>query len=141
MRPLALVAALALAAAGLTACGGESKQDKAKSQVCSARDDISKQVNTLKGLTVSTATTSQISSGLQAISEDLSKIKDAQGDLNAERKQQVQAANQQFEAQVRSIAQNVVKNLSLKDAGTQLTQATTQLADSYRQTLAKVDCG
>ena len=82
-----------------------------------------------------------VSSSLKAIRADLGKITDAQGDLNAERKQQVQAANQQFQAQVKSITQNVVKSLSLKDAGTQLTQATTQLANSYRQTLAKVDCG
>ena len=137
-RPLALL--LLVAAVGVAACG-QSSEDKAKSQVCDARADISKNVNELKGLTLSSATVDGVKKNVQAIQDDLGKIKDAQSNLNGARKQQVQAANQQFQAQVKSITQNVVKSLSLKDAGTQLTQATTQLADSYRQTLAKVDCG
>ena len=137
----AMTLTLAVGALVLAACGGSSQADKAKAQVCDARADIAKQVDHLKGLQLSTVTVDGVSSSLKAIRADLGKITDAQGDLNAERKQQVQAANQQFQAQVKSITQNVVKSLSLKDAGTQLTQATTQLANSYRQTLAKVDCG
>src|SRR4051812_10717043 len=83
MRPIASVIPLALAAM-LAACGGQSKQEKAQSQVCTARADISKQVKTLKGLTLSTATTSQAKSSLQAIRDDLGKIRSAQGDLNAD---------------------------------------------------------
>ena len=122
----AITLTLTAGALALTACGS-SQADKAKSQVCDARADIAKQVNNLKGLELSTATVDGVSASLKAIREDLGKIKDAQGDLNAERKQQVQTANQQFGAQVTSIARNVVQSASLAAAGTQFTQATTQL--------------
>ena len=140
-RPLALLLLLAAAVAGLAACGGQSKADKAKSQVCDARADISKQVNELKGLTLATATVDGVKQNVQAIQDDLGKIKDAQSDLNAERKQQVQTANQAFTQQVKSIASSVGKSLSLSEAGTQLKTAASQLATSYEQTLGKIDCG
>jgi uncharacterized protein YjbJ (UPF0337 family) len=130
-----------MATALIAAACGESQADKATSQVCDARADISKQIDELKGLTLATATVDGVRANLTAIRNDLGKIKDAQGDLNSERKQQVQGANQQFGAQVTAIAQNVGSSLSLKDAGTQVKQAGTQLADSYAQTLGKVDCG
>jgi len=133
--PILMAAALIAAA-----CGGQSQADKAKSQVCDARADIAKQVDELKALTLTTATVDGVKGNLTAIRNDLGKIKDAQGNLNAERKQQVQDANQQFGDQVRSIAQSVGSSLSLENAATQIKQAGTQLADSYAQTLGKVDC-
>jgi len=107
---------------------------------CDARADISKQVNELKGLTLSTATVDGVKKNVQAIQDDLGKIKDAQGNLNADRKKQVQGANEAFTQQVKSIASSVGKSLSLSNAGTQLQTAVSQLAASYQQTLAKVDC-
>ena len=102
--PFVVLALLACLAVG--ACG-ESKQDKAKSTVCDARADISKQVDQLKGLTVSTVTIDGVQSSLKAISSDLSKIKDAQGDLSGDRRQQVQDATKTFTSQVQSIAGSV----------------------------------
>jgi Tfp pilus assembly protein PilP len=138
-RSPALLLLLLIGVLGVSACG-QSQADKAKSQVCDARADISKNVNELKGLTLSTASVDGVKKNVQAIQDDLGKITDAQGNLNAERKQQVQAANAAFTAQVKSIASSVTSNLSLADAGTQLKTAATQLADSYKQTLGKVDC-
>ena len=128
-----------LAALGLGACG-ESKQDKAKSTVCDARADISKQVDQLKGLTVSTVTIDGVQNSLKAISSDLSKIKDAQGDLSGDRRQQVQDATKTFTSQVQSIAGSVGKSTSLSEAKAQLTSALQQLGDAYKQSFAKVDC-
>jgi hypothetical protein len=142
VRMLAIVLVLALAALGLAACGGgDSKSDKAKSQVCDARDDISKQVTTLKGLTVSTATTDQITKSLQAIGDDLTAIKNAQGDLDGKRESQVKSANDDFAASVKSISSTLGSSTSLSDAKTQLSAALSQLATAYEQTFAKVDCG
>ena len=138
-RPLVLLLLFAAAAVGLTACG-QSSEDKAKSQVCDARSDISKNVNELKGLTLTTATVDGVKQNVKAIQDDLGKIKDAQGDLKGARKQQVQAANQAFSEQVKSIVSSVTTNLSLSGAGTQLKSAATQLASSYKQTLGKIDC-
>jgi hypothetical protein len=137
--PIVFLLIAVLAALGLGACG-ESKQDKAKSTVCDARADISKQVDQLKGLTVSTVTVDGVQNSLKAINSDLSKIKDAQGDLSGDRRQQVQDATKTFTSQVQSIAGSVGKSTSLSEAKAQLTSALQQLGDAYKQSFAKVDC-
>ena len=135
-----MILVLVAAALALAACG-ESTQDKAQTQVCDARADIQKQVSDLSSLTLATASVDGVQSKLKAIRSSLQKIADAQGDLNAERKQQVQAANQAFRTQLSSIVSGLGNNLSLATAATKLKDAASKLADSYRQTLGRVDCG
>jgi Rad3-related DNA helicase len=128
-----------LACVGLAACG-ESKEDKAMSSVCDARADISKQVDHLKSLTIGTATVDDVQKSLKSIGDDLSKIKDAQGDLSGSRKQQVQDANAKFSSQIKEIGSTVGRSLSLSSAKTQLQSALSQLADAYKTTLGPIDC-
>jgi uncharacterized membrane-anchored protein YjiN (DUF445 family) len=135
-----MILVLVAAALALAACG-ESTQDKAQSQVCDARADIQKQVSDLSSLTLATASVDGVQSKLKAIRSSLQKIADAQGDLNADRKRQVQAANQAFRTQLSSIVSDLGDNLSLATAATQLKDAASKLADTYRQTLGRVDCG
>ena len=135
-----MILVLVAAALALAACG-ESTQDKAQSQVCDARADIKKQVSDLSSLTLATASVDGVQTKLKAIRTNLQKIADAQGDLNGERKKQVQAANEAFRTQLSSIVSNLGKSLTLATAATQLKDAASKLADSYRQTLGKVDCG
>jgi hypothetical protein len=104
------------------------------------KPSISKQVDQLKGLTVSTVTVDGVQSSLKAISSDLSKIKDAQGDLSGDRRQQVQDATKTFTSQLQSIAGSVGKSTSLSDAKAQQTSALQQLGDAYKQSFARVDC-
>ena len=137
-RPLLAVLAV-LAALALSACG-QSKSDKAMKSVCNARADISKQVDHLSGLTVSTATLSDVQKSVQAIGKDLKQITGAQGDLNADRRKQIQDANKAFASQVETVVSNVGKDLSLSNAQAQLTSAAKQLADTYKQTLGRVSC-
>ena len=132
---LVLIAALALGACG------ESKEDKAKKTVCDAQADIGKQVDKLEGLTISTATVDAVQQSLKAINSDLSKIKDAQGDLSDDRRQQVEAANKTFTTQLQNIAESLGKSTSLSDAKSQLASALQQLATAYQQSFARVDCG
>ena len=127
------------AAIAVAACG-QSQQDKAKTQVCDARADVSKQVDTLRGLTLSTATVDGVTANLKAIRDDLGTIAGAQADLSDSRRQQVQAANKAFTDQLRSTAANVGRSLSVADAKTQLKDATTQLASTYKNTLGRIDC-
>jgi uncharacterized protein YjbJ (UPF0337 family) len=131
---LVLIAALALGACG------ESKEDKAKSTVCDARADIGKQVDKLKGLTITTASASAAQESLKAINSDLSKIKDAQGDLSDDRRQQVETANKAFTSQLQSIAASLGSSTSLSDAKSQLSSALQQLATAYKTSFARVDC-
>jgi hypothetical protein len=108
--------------------------------VCDARADVAKQVDELRCLTLSTATVDGVTANLKAIRDDLGKIADAQANLSGDRRDQVKAANKAFTDQVKSIAQNVGRSLSLGDAETQLKDAMTQLASTYKQTLGRIDC-
>jgi len=136
-RPLASLAVLVSVL--LVGCG-QSQSDKALAQVCTARDDIHKQIEQLQGLTASTATTSQIKDGAQAIKQDLSTIVDAQGQLSDDRRKDVQTANEAFKSSVRETVGNIGTTVSAQDAKAQLSQSTQQLADTYRSTFAKLDC-
>jgi len=136
----AIAVVLLLLVVGTAVGCGESDEEKAQNDVCDARNDIEKRVNELSNLTVSTATVDGIQKNLNAIQDDLNKISDAQGDLNDERKQQVESANKKFKSQVNSIAQGLTSNLSLSGAKQKLVNAGQQLAMSYRQTFAKIDC-
>jgi hypothetical protein len=136
-----ILISLVLAATLAVAACGESKADKAKNTVCDARSDISKQVNELKGMTAATVTADGVKNSLTAIQNDLQKISDAQGDLNDERKKQVQDATATFTSSLQSIAGDLGSNLSAAGAKTQLTTALGELSTAYQQSLAKIDCG
>jgi hypothetical protein len=140
VRPIALILLMALALGGCGGSGGSSKQDTAKDKVCRARDDIAKQVDTLKGLTLSADSLATIQTSLMAIDDDLKTIKDATGDLTSDRKSELQQANQAFVSKVNSIASSLSKSTSLSQAQSQAKAALQQLADAYQQTLATFDC-
>ena len=140
MRTTIIATILLVLAAGLLTACGQSKADKARDQVCDARDDIGKQVESLSGLSLTTATKENVTEPLQAIQSDLKTISSASNDLSADRKKNVQAANEQFKASLSQIATDLGSNLSLQDAATQGKAALQQLGDSYRSTLGKLDC-
>lgn len=125
---------------GVLAGCGDSAEEKATAQVCDARDDIATQVKELQGLTITTATTSQVNDAVKSIRGDLSQMADARGDLSDERRDELDKANEAFVATFRETAANVVKNISLSDASTQLESAFKELASSYQTTLGKIDC-
>lgn len=132
---------LAVLLAGLVLAGcGESSQEKATAQVCSARSDIQKQVKTLGELTLSTSILSQAKAGLEAITSDLGKIKDAQPDLEPARRQQVETATHTLEGQVSSIITGFVSNPSLSSVEKQLKSSLTQYAKSFEKALAPINC-
>jgi Tfp pilus assembly protein PilP len=139
MATKALLGTLLVALAVLTGCG-QSASDKAKSQVCSARDDIGKQVKTLQGLTLSTATSSKITDSLSAIQKDLNTIKDNSGKLADQFKSDVKTANEQFTNSVKETASNLGKSVSAADAKTQFQTAMTQLVSSYQSSFGKLKC-
>jgi hypothetical protein len=140
MKPsIAAVLIALLAALALGACG-ESKEDKAKKQVCSARSNIQAEVNKLKSLTPTTATANGIKDSLNSIKSDLQKITDAQSNLSSSRKQEVEQANQKFASEFQSIVTNLGTNLSISSAKAQLQTALQQLASAYQASFAKISC-
>jgi uncharacterized phage infection (PIP) family protein YhgE len=136
--PLLLIGLL-LAALAVAACG-ESKADKAQQQVFDARADISKQVDELKGLTVTTATASGVRENVTTIQDNLKKITSAQDTLSDDRRSEVKAATDKFASTVTSIAKGLRSDLSLSEAGSQLTQAAQQLGAAYADSLGRIDC-
>ena len=131
-RSLAIVLLLGIL---LGACG-ESDEEQAQDAVCDARASIQKQVDELSGLTLGTATAASVGDSLTAIRDDLEQIAEAQGDLNDERRQQVESANKTFSSQLQSIAKNIGSSVSASGAKEQFQAAVKQLADAYRQSFA-----
>jgi hypothetical protein len=119
---------------------GESAAAKAQTQVCDARADLKKQVDTLAALTPATATRDAVSGALDAMKNDLKQISGAQGDLNDERKQDVESANQEFSAQVKAVAADVGSSVSLSEAKASVQSAGKDLASAYQQSFASIQC-
>jgi len=140
------VAALGLSVTGLTACG-ESAEEKASKQVCSARNNISEEITKLQGLTISTNTLNEAKAGFETISNDLKKIKEAQPNLAPARKEQIETATKTFQSQLSTMAAGLASSLgsgslssALANAEPQLKAALTQLATDYKQALAPISC-
>jgi hypothetical protein len=134
-----VLSALALALA-FAACG-QSDEEKAKADVCDARDDIQANVKDLQSLTLGTVTADKVRSSLNAIKADLEKIVDAQGDLSDSQKQQIQKANEAFKSKVKALAGDIGRSVSIEDAAKQLESDFAELATTYEQSFAPVDCG
>jgi hypothetical protein len=134
-----LVAGVLLIAATAVGCR-ESDAEKAQTQVCDARADLKKQVDDLAALTPATATADGVKANLDAIEKDLKEITDAQGDLNEDRKQEVESATGEFTSEVEAVAGDLGSDLSLSGAQAKLEAAGQQLASSYEQAFAQIDC-
>jgi hypothetical protein len=133
------IAALLLSVFMLAACG-ESAQEKAKAQVCSARTEISKEITAITELKVSANVVGEAKTHFEAIAGDLTKIKNAQANLAPARKEQVEAATHAFTTEFSSIVSGLSSNLSLSNAEAHLKTALAQLAASYKKALAPISC-
>jgi hypothetical protein len=138
-RRLVVILVLVAAAAIVVGCG-ESDEEKAQAQVCDARADIRKEVDALRGLTLSTASLDDVRARVSAIRDGLRRIADAQGTLSDDRRAQVQGATESFTASVSEIVRGLGGSLSLSEAGTQLQAAAKQLGTAYSQSLGRIDC-
>lgn len=117
-----------------------SKEDKALQAVCASRADIKDRVNALASTTVANFTLDGFKQNVGAISSDLSTIRANQSKLEPSRKQQVQAANQQFANSVTTTLKSLGTSLSISNAQEKLKAAGQELVSSYQQTLQPVDC-
>jgi hypothetical protein len=137
----AAAALLAVLALGLMLSGcGESAQAKANKQVCATRSDISKQIRTLAGLTLTSSSANAAKASFEAIGRDVSQIKDTQRKLDSSRRRVVEAATHDFVTRVGAIATALTAKLSPATAAAQFKRALGQLAEAYNQTLASLSC-
>jgi Tfp pilus assembly protein PilP len=139
VRTALLLIGLLLVVTAVAACG-ESKTEKAQKQVCDARAEISKQVDELKGLTVTTATVSGVKDNLSTIRDNLKKITSAQDTLSTDRRAQVKQATDTFVSSTTSVLKGLTSDVSLSEVKPRLTQAAQELRAAYADSLAKIDC-
>ena len=105
------------------------------------RADIQRRVDDLADLTITTASIEQVTTNLEAIREDLQTIAAEQGDLEPERRQEVEQAGELFRSQLQATAQAVVSGAaSGDDVGARPGTALDDLAKSFREAYAPVDC-
>ena len=139
MRTASSALAVVALAFALGACG-ESSEEKAQNTVCDAQDDIATQVDELKSLTPATVTTDAVTQNLDAIKTDLQDISDAQSDLSSDRRSEAEAATKAFTSSVQEIAGQLGSSLSASDAKAQVVTALDQLAASYQEAFAPLNC-
>jgi hypothetical protein len=108
--------------------------------ICAARDDISKEIDELQSLTLTTATTSQVSDGLQSISDNLTTIEESRDELSDDRREEIEAANDAFADSITELAGTIGRTISVEGAATELEKAMDQLATSYRDSFGEIDC-
>ena len=139
MRSACNFLAVVLLALAMGACG-ESDEEKAQTKVCDARDDIAKQVDELKSLTPATVTSDAVTQNLDAIKTDLKDISDAQSNLSSDRRSEAEAATKAFSSSVQGIASELGRSLSASDAKAAVATALDDLAASYQDTFAPLNC-
>jgi hypothetical protein len=138
---IGLIGVVALALLASAGCGGgQSAADKAKSQACDASSDIQAQVDTLKGLRLSSDSVDTPKAALQKINSDLDTIATAAPTVKGDLGGQLKAANAAFKTQVQQIADSITSAQSLTAAATALASAGSTLSTSYQQAFANVKC-
>jgi Tfp pilus assembly protein PilP len=136
------VAALFFAATALGACG-ESAQDKAKSEVCDAREEISKQITKLQGLTLSSNTVTEAKASFESIGKALKKAKNAQSDLAPARREQVESATKTLQQDLSGLGSELASNLTAAsvEAGlSKLKAAVGAFAADFKQAMGPINC-
>lgn len=139
------LALLVVAATVTLAACGDSAEDTAQEQVCTARADIERQIDELQSLTPATVDLETLQQSFTAIGEDLDAIADAEGDLSDERREEAQQAVETFGAAVGQIASDALAALGTGDLSAaqlerQVREASQQLAAGFERAFAPVDC-
>jgi len=140
------LAALLVSALALTACG-ESSSEKATKQVCSATSEISTQIKKLETLPISSSFPTEAKTSVEAIDKSIKQIDEAAPNLPAASKEEINAADKAFEAQIAIITGDVASaskssNLeaALKSAEPQIKAALSKLSSDYKKAFEALKC-
>lgn len=140
------VVVLAISALGFAACD-ESSEEKATKKVCSATSEISTQLKNLQTLPISSSFPSEAKSSVEAITASVGKIREAAPDLEAARRDEVDAANRAFQSEILTITRSVASastssNLqaALKSAEPQIRASLNTLVSNYKKAFQALKC-
>ena len=105
-KSLIAVAFLVFSMLGLVACG-ESSQEKATKQVCSATSEISAQIKKLETLPISSSFPTEAKASVEAIDKSIKQINEAAPNLPTASKEEINAADKAFETEIAVITTSV----------------------------------
>jgi hypothetical protein len=140
------LAALLVGAFGLAACG-ESSSEKATKQVCSATSEISTQIKKLETLPISSSFPTEAKASVEAIDKSITKIKEAEPNLPTARQEELNAADNAFQAEIATITKDILSatkssNLeaALKSAEPQIKASLSKLSSDYKKAFEALKC-
>ena len=140
------IAALVFSALGLAACG-ESSQEKASKQVCSAVKEVNSQIKKLESLPISSSFPTEAKASVEAIDKSITQIKEAEPNLETARQEELNAADKAFETEIAAITKSVVSatkssNLeaALKSAEPQIKASLNKLSADYKKAFEALKC-
>jgi gas vesicle protein len=137
---------LLLVPLGLAACG-ESSEEKADKQVCSAVSEIQTQIKKLETLPISSSFPTEAKTSVEAIDKSVGKIKEAAPKISSARREEIEAANRAFQTEIAAITTSVVSaaksaNLeaALKGAEPRIKAALSTLSSDYKKAFEALKC-
>jgi hypothetical protein len=146
LRRSSAVAVLLFVPLGLAACG-ESSEEKADKQVCSAVSEIQTQIKKLEGLSISSSFPTEAKTSVEAIDKSVGKIKEAAPKISSARKEEIETANKAFQTEIASVTASVVSatkssNLeaALKAAAPRIKSALSMLSSNYKKAFEALKC-
>jgi hypothetical protein len=142
----AAMAVLCVGSLGLAGCG-ESSEEKATKAVCSATAEINTNIQKLQGLAISPNFPAEAKSSVEAIGKSVDKIRESTPNLSSTHKQEIEAANKAFGAEIATITRAVVSaasssnlNAALKSAEPQIKASLNKLASDYKKAFEALKC-
>lgn len=122
----------------LAACG-ESEQQKAEHDVCTAKTEVAAGVENLAGQTLDTLSIAELEADAKKVKTGLQKLTDAQGKLSEPRRAQLEQATSSLSSDLQELKDSL-KSLSAAEVKAKLSAAAQRLLDGYTQALAPVKC-
>lgn len=132
-----LIVAIAAVVIAIAGCG-QSAEEKAKGQACSAGANVAQQVTQLEALPASQLDARQALQELTAVGVRLKQIRDALSGIDPAKAQQLRTAEEAFRQQLGAVVYGLVGGMTLGTKGLQadLAPGLAKLAASWRQTVA-----
>ncbi len=131
---------------GLAACG-ESSQEKATKQVCSATKEISAQIKKLETLPISSSFPTEAKTSVEAIDKSIKQIDEAAPNLPTASKEEINAADKAFETEIAAITASVVSaskssnpEAALKSAEPKIKASLSKLGADYKKAFEALKC-
>jgi hypothetical protein len=140
----ACIATLSVLTLGLAACG-ESSEEKATKQVCAATSEISKQIQKLQTLPISSSLPTEIKTSAETIDKSVGEIKSAAPNLETARKEEFDTATNTFKLELASLIATTVSSAAkgeaaLTSAEPKIKTSLNTLASDYKQAFQALKC-